>query len=80
MILSARVREQEQGIVGETPNLAARLQALAEPGAIVVAAATRRLLGDRFMLHALGAQTLKGFPEPVEAFAVAGYLGSRGPV
>jgi class 3 adenylate cyclase/tetratricopeptide (TPR) repeat protein len=68
---------QEQGIVGETPNLAARLQGLAEPGTVVVAAATRRLLGDRFMLHALGTQTLKGFPEPVEAFAVAGLSGAE---
>jgi class 3 adenylate cyclase len=63
---------QEQAIVGETPNLAARLQALAEPGTIVVAAATRRLLGDRFTLDALGTRTLKGFPEPVEVFTVTG--------
>ena len=39
---------QERGIVGETPNLAARLQGLAEPGTMAIAAATRRLLGDRF--------------------------------
>jgi class 3 adenylate cyclase/tetratricopeptide (TPR) repeat protein len=68
---------QEQAIVGETPNLAARLQALADPGAIVVAAGTRRLLGDWFMLHALGTLTLKGFSEPVEAFAVAGLSGAE---
>src|ERR1700723_1859932 len=41
---------QEQAVVGDTPNLAARLQGLAESGGVVVAAATRRLLGDRFRL------------------------------
>jgi len=61
---------QEQAVVGETPNLAARLQALAEPGQIVLAGATRRLIGDLFRLTDLGRQTAKGFAEPVEAFAV----------
>jgi class 3 adenylate cyclase len=66
---------QERGIVGETPNLAARLQGLAEPGTVVIAAATRRLLGDRFRLRPLGRQELKGFAEPVEAWAVEGVSG-----
>src|SRR6516165_8988386 len=61
---------QEQAVVGETPNLAARLQALAEPGQIILAGATRRLIGDLFRLTDLGRQTVKGFTEPVEAFAV----------
>jgi class 3 adenylate cyclase/predicted ATPase len=63
---------QEQAVVGETPNLAARLQALAQPGQIVLAGATRRLVGDLFRLTDLGRQTAKGFTEPVEAFAVEG--------
>ena len=63
---------QEQAVVGETPNLAARLQALAQPGQIVLAGATRRLVGDLFQLTDLGPQTAKGFAEPVEAFAVEG--------
>ena len=63
---------QEQAVVGETPNLAARLQALAEPGQIVIAGASRRLIGDLFRLRDLGRQALKGFTEPVEAFAVEG--------
>ncbi len=63
---------QEQAVVGETPNLAARLQALAEPRQIVLAGATRRLIGDLFRLRDLGRQTVKGFTEPVEAFAVEG--------
>jgi predicted ATPase len=63
---------QEQAVVGETPNLAARLQALAEPGQIVLAGITRRLVGDLFRLTDLGRQTAKGFAEPVEAFAVEG--------
>ena len=61
---------QEQAVVGETPNLAARLQALAEPGQIVLAGITRRLIGDLFRLRDLGRQAIKGFAEPVEAFAV----------
>src|SRR6516164_4152448 len=61
---------QEQAVVGETPNLAARLQALAEPGQLVIAGATRRLIGDLFRLRDLGRQIAKGFAEPVEAFVV----------
>ena len=63
---------QEQAVVGETPNLAARLQALAQPGQIVLALATRRLVSDLFRLTDLGRQMAKGFAEPVEAFAVEG--------
>ncbi len=63
---------QERGIVGETPNLAARLQDLAKPGSIVVAASTRRLLGSRFRLCDLGRQELKGFAGPIEYWAVEG--------
>jgi class 3 adenylate cyclase/predicted ATPase len=63
---------QEQAVVGETPNLAARLQALAEPGQIVIAGSTRRLIGDLFRLTDLGRQTAKGFAEPIEAFVVEG--------
>ena len=51
---------QEQAVVGDTPNLAARLQGAAEPGMVVIAEATRRLLGDLFVLRELGAQTFKG--------------------
>src|SRR5262245_54025328 len=54
---------REQAVVGDTPNLAARLQALAEPGTVVVAASTRRLLGDLFRLRDLGLHTVKGFAE-----------------
>ena len=47
---------QERGIVGETPNLAARLQGIAEPNTVVIAESTRRLLGNLFELEDLGAQ------------------------
>jgi class 3 adenylate cyclase/predicted ATPase len=60
---------QEQAIVGETPNLAARLQALAEPNSVVIAESTRRLLGDLFELRDLGAQDLKGIAGRVRAWA-----------
>jgi class 3 adenylate cyclase len=55
----------ETAVVGETPNLAARLQALAQPNQIVVSSATRAMLGDHFDLEDLGASDLKGFAEPV---------------
>jgi class 3 adenylate cyclase len=61
---------RERGVVGETPNLAARLQALAEPASVVVAASTRRLLGEAFELRALGPQVLKGFADSVPAWMV----------
>ena len=60
---------QERGIVGETPNLAARLQALAEPNMVVIAEGTRRLLGDLFELGDLGPKDLKGIAWPVRAWA-----------
>ncbi len=60
---------QEQAIVGETPNLAARLQALAEPNMVVIADDTRRLLGNLFELEDLGAKDLKGIAGPVQVWA-----------
>ncbi|MFO1070319.1 MAG: adenylate/guanylate cyclase domain-containing protein [Geminicoccaceae bacterium] len=63
---------QERVVVGDTPNLAARLQALAEPGEVVIADTTRQLLGDLFALRALGPQALKGLPGPVPAHVVTG--------
>jgi len=61
---------QEHDIVGETPNLAARLQAIAEPNTVVIAEATRRLLGNLFELQDLGPKELKGIAGPARAFAV----------
>ena len=59
---------QERGIVGETPNLAARLQALAEPNTVVIAEGTRKLLGNLFELDDLGPKDLKGIAGPVRAW------------
>jgi class 3 adenylate cyclase/predicted ATPase len=61
---------QEHDIVGETPNLAARLQAIAEPNTVVIAEATRRLLGNLFELQDLGPKELKGIAGRLKAFAV----------
>jgi hypothetical protein len=61
---------QEQSVVGETPNLAARLQTLAEPGTVVIAAGTRRLLGALFEYRDLGAVAVKGIAAPVPAWRV----------
>ena len=62
----------EHAASGETPNLAARLQARAQPGEIVLSAETRELLGQAFALESLGRLDLKGFVAPIEAWRVAG--------
>ena len=61
---------QERGVVGETPNLAARLQALAQPGTLVVADSTRRQIGAFFDTEDLGPRQLAGFAEPQRAWHV----------
>ena len=66
---------QERGVVGETPNLAARLQALAQPGMLVIADSTRRQIGALFELDDLGPQPLAGFAEPQRAWRVVGESG-----
>ena len=60
---------QEQAIVGETPNLAARLQGVAEPNSVVIAESTRKLVGNLFELEDLGAHDLKGIAGPARAWA-----------
>jgi class 3 adenylate cyclase len=59
---------QEQAIIGDTPNLAARLQGIAEPNTVVIAESTRKLLGNLFELADLGAKELKGISEPAQAW------------
>jgi class 3 adenylate cyclase len=61
---------QERSVVGETPNLAARLQALAEPGAVVIGQGTRRLVGDLFEYRDLGALSIKGIAAPVPVWQI----------
>jgi class 3 adenylate cyclase len=63
---------RERAVVGETPNLAARLQATAEPDSVVIAATTHRLIGSLFAYADLGAVAAKGFAEPVHAWRVIG--------
>jgi class 3 adenylate cyclase len=60
---------QEQAIVGETPNLAARLQGVAKPNSVVIAESTRKLVGNLFELEDLGSQELKGIAGAVRAWA-----------
>src|SRR3954463_110822 len=67
----------ENTVIGDAPNLAARLQGLAEPGPVVVARATRRLLGHLFRLGDLGRHKLKGIAEPVAAWTVEGMSDSE---
>jgi predicted ATPase len=66
---------QERGVVGETPNLAARLQAIAMPNRVVIADSTRRQLGGLFEVEDLGPQALPGFAEAPRAWQVVGESG-----
>jgi class 3 adenylate cyclase/predicted ATPase len=63
---------QEQAVVGETPNMAARLQGLAEPGTVIISDGTRTLTGGLFEYRDLGKVTLKGFAENLQAWQVTG--------
>ena len=67
---------QEQAVVGETPNLAARLQAAAEPGTVVISASTRRVTGGLFEYRDLGPVALKGWTESTPAWQVVGASGA----
>ena len=66
---------QEQAVVGETPNLAARLQMLAEPGTVLICPSTRRLTGGHFDYRDLGPLALKGWAEPIPVWQVLGTSG-----
>lgn len=68
---------KEQAVVGDTPNLAARLQNLAAPGTVVISASTRRLAAGHFEYLDLGPVVLKGLPEPVQAWQVLGASGVK---
>jgi len=70
---------QEEAVVGETPNLAARLQGLASPNSVVIAAGTRSLIGERFDCVDLGTHPLHGFADSVRAWRVLAprFAGSR---
>ena len=61
---------QERNVVGETPNLAARLQAAAVPNSVVISATTRRLAGELFAYEEIEPTKLKGFADPITAFRV----------
>ena len=73
--LSGAGAAQERGVVGETPNLAARLQALAQPGTLVIAESTRRQIGALFEIEDIGLQPVAGFAKPQRAWRVKGESG-----
>jgi len=75
--LIGRGAAQEQAVVGETPNLAARLQALAAPGTVVIAPSTRRLTGGLFHYEDLGAVEIKGLAAPVAVWRVLRESGAE---
>jgi class 3 adenylate cyclase/predicted ATPase len=70
--LIGEAEAQERAVVGETPNLAARLQGLAEPGKVVVSEATARLVEATFDLHDMGSQAIKGLEQSVRVFTIRG--------
>src|SRR5262249_60016671 len=67
--VTGSVSSPEVSVIGDTPNLAARLQAIAHPGAVVIDATTRRLTGELFELRDLGSIAIKGLREPIHAWA-----------
>jgi len=69
---------RESPVVGQTPNLAARLEALAEPGSVVVSPVTKSLIGEQFDWHDLGAHLLKGISGAVNAWQVLGESSVEG--
>ena len=66
-----------EAVTGETPNLAARLQQVADPGQVIVGDLTRRLIGQSFVVEDLGTRELKGFAEPVQVWRIRGEAGSE---
>src|SRR5262249_14729972 len=66
---------KEQAVIGETPNLAARLQQFAEPGMVLISESTHQLTGGYFEYRYLGAVVLKGWTEPIPAWQVLGISG-----
>ena len=68
---------ERDSVVGATPNLAARVQSIAEPGEVAIAPQTRHLVGQRFDLESLGDHQLKGIPEPVEIWRVKGVQSGK---
>ena len=69
---------KDTDVFGETPNIAARLQATATPGTVLITAATHRLISGLFVVEALGPRTLKGIATPLEVFQVVRPTGVRG--
>jgi class 3 adenylate cyclase/predicted ATPase len=76
--LGTQEASDKDSVVGETPNLAARLQSFAEPGSVVISHATRRLVGGLFELHDLGPRPLKGFAERLAVWRVSGESKAEG--
>ncbi len=68
--IGAGEQREKMAIVGDTPNIAARLQSLAEPGTVVIGRRTHRLIEGLFICEPLGAQSLKGVSDPIEVFRV----------
>ncbi len=68
---------EEMAIVGETPNVAARLEGLAEPGSVLISASTHTLIEGLFVCEDLGPQSLKGLSEPVGVYRVQGETDAR---
>jgi class 3 adenylate cyclase/predicted ATPase len=68
---------REQAAIGQTPNLAARLQKLANPGAMLIDANTQRMTGGHFEYRDLGLRTLKGWPDPIKVWHVTSASGVK---
>ncbi len=77
--LVGEVSADNQAVTGETPNLAARLQGIAEPSQVVIDSLSQRLIGPTFETASLGDQALKGFAKPIEAWKVTSEAATDSP-
>ena len=75
--ITGEASTKDQVVLGETPNLAARLQGLAEPNQLVIADDTHHLCGELFEYRNMGSQQIKGFSDPVTAYVVIGESASE---
>jgi class 3 adenylate cyclase len=77
-VVVATTADKDADVFGETPNIAARLQAAAMPGTVLITAATHRLISGLFVVDLLGPRLLKGISNPLEVFQVVRPTGVRG--
>ena len=78
MVVIGKGAGHEADVFGDAPNIAARVQATAEPGTVMISDATHRLVSGLFVVQDRGAQALKGIERPLHLYRVIQPSGARG--